>query len=127
MKKKSDLKKAQEKLWELCKQITRKRYAQFDGSYRCFTCGAFVEAPHTGHIITDSTCSTEMSYSLDNLRLQCFACNIHKSGNWQAFYQKLGKEYIDNLIKQNNETKGKKYDILWYKAKIEEYSKTVDN
>ena len=123
MKKVSDLKKAKKILWELCKQITRKRYKEFDDTYRCFTCGAYVEVPHTGHIINDSTCSTELSYSLDNLRLQCYACNIHKSGNWQAFYQKLGKKYIENLIKRNNDTKGKKYDILWYQRKIEEYQK----
>jgi len=120
-KKKSELKKLQDELWELCKQITRKRFRKFDDSYSCFTCGHFVEVPHTGHIITDSTCSTEMSYSLDNLRLQCYACNINKSGNWQAFYQILGKEYIDDIVKRNNESKGKKYDILWYKRKVEEY------
>lgn len=122
----TELKRAQKKLWELCKKKTREKYQDSDGAYRCFTCGAFVEVPHTGHIITDSTCSTEMSYSLDNLRLQCYRCNIHLSGNWQAFYQKLGKEYIDNLIKRNNETKGKKYDLMWFKKKIEEYE-AVDN
>jgi len=118
--KKTPLQKAKDKLWELCKELTRAVYG-----HNCFTCGAWVEFPHTGHFITDSTCSTELSYDLKNLRPQCYVCNIHKSGNWVMFEARLiqahGQGYIDELKERNRKTSGLKYDILWYQKKIEEY------
>ena len=124
-KKKTELSKAKDELWELCKQIIRQEYGN-----NCYTCGIWVEYPHTGHFITDSTCSTELSYSLDNLRLQCFRCNIHLSGNWLEFEKRLirdkGKKWVENLKKKNEKTKGLKYDILWYQKKIKEYKKLYE-
>ena len=117
---KSELAKLKDRLWELCKQLTRKVHG-----YNCYTCGAHCEAPHTGHFITDSTCSTELSYSLDNLRPQCYRCNIHLSGNWVVFEANLirdnGQEWVDSLKKRNQATKGLQYDSLWYINKIAEY------
>lgn len=119
-KKKTPLKKLKEHLWELCKQLTRLVHG-----YNCYTCGALCEAPHTGHFITDSTCSTELSYDLDNLRPQCYRCNIHLSGNWIAFERNLirdkGKKWVEDLKKRNEKTKGLQYDILWYDRKVKEY------
>lgn len=119
-KSKTPLAKLKDELWELCKQLTRREYG-----YDCYTCGTYIEYPHTGHFITDSICSTELSYDLKNLRPQCYACNIHKSGNWVNFEAKLirehGKEYVEELKVRNQKTKGLKYDELWYEAKIEEY------
>lgn len=125
-KKSTPLSIAQKRLWELCKQITRKRWG-----YNCFTCGVYVEFPHTGHFITDATCSTELSYDLDNLRPQCYPCNIHKSGNWVAFKQRLeneyGRKWVDALIHRNEKTKGLQYDILWYRQKVQEYEKILSD
>lgn len=113
------------RLWELCKILTRQVYG-----YKCYTCGAKVQYPHTGHFITDSTCSTELSYDLKNLRPQCYPCNIHHSGNWIIFERNLiqdhGQEYVDELKKRNQATKGLKYDSLWFKAKIAEYEALVE-
>lgn len=121
--KKSELTKAKDKLWALCKAITRKRYGN-----SCFTCPAReLEGSnwHTGHFITDSVCSTELSYDLANLRPQCFSCNIHKSGNWPAYEARLireeGQEYVDELKQRNRDTIGNKYGIFWIKEKIIEY------
>lgn len=108
------------KLWDECKRIIRARYGN-DGIYHCFTCDKLVEAPHTGHIITSSTCSMEMRYSLDNLRPQCYSCNINKSGNWVEFKKRLGDDYINNLIKRNDQTKGGDYGMWWVEKKLEEY------
>lgn len=120
-KSKSPLAKLKDELWELCKELTRLRYG-----YICYTCGKYTQFPHTGHFITDSTCSTELSYDLKNLRPQCYACNIHKSGNWVEYERRLirdhGKEYIEELKQRNEKTKGLQYDNLWYMAKIKEYS-----
>jgi hypothetical protein len=119
-KKKTELALLKEELWELCKFLTRKVYG-----YTCYTCGTSVEYPHTGHFITDSTCSTELSYDLRNLRPQCYVCNIHKSGNWYEFERRLlkehGHEYVQDLKERNEKTKGLQYDILWYRMKVEEY------
>ena len=70
--------KLKKDLWAECRRITRARF-NCDGEYYCFTCGNLTPIPHTGHIIASSLCSAEMRYSLDNLRPQCYMCNIHKS------------------------------------------------
>lgn len=114
--------KLKKDLWVECRRIIRSRF-NCEGEYYCFTCGNLTAVPHTGHIIASSLCSTEMRYSLENLRLQCYMCNIHKSGNWVGFYQELGQDYIDYLIKRNNETKNKSYHADWYINKIAEYKK----
>jgi len=113
-------------LWELCRQITIKRHGR-----KCYTCGKAVESLRfpiqTGHFITSSTCSVEVRYSLDNLRPQCFHCNINLSGNWVAFEKHLLKDGIDidAIKKRNEETKGIVYPLSWYQEKIEEYKKLV--
>lgn len=121
-KSKTPLAKLKDELWQLCKTLTRREYGN-----NCYTCDQYIEFPHTGHFITDSVCSTELSYDLKNLRPQCYRCNIHLSGNWPAFEERLrnehGQEYIDELKIRNQKTKGLKYDELWYKNKIEEYKK----
>lgn len=118
----SELAKLKDRLWELCKQITRKQYGN-----KCYTCPAtdLVGSNwHTGHFITDSTCSTELSYDLANLRPQCYSCNIHKSGNTLVFrrrlMQEIDKDFPDLLEQRNEETKGLQYDIIWYREKVEE-------
>lgn len=124
-KSKTSVAKLKAKLWELCKILTRQKYG-----YSCYTCGQKTEAPHTGHFISSSVCSAELRYSLDNLRPQCYRCNIHLSGNWLSFEQKLvsenGKEWVEALKRRNQETKGRQYDSLWYEAKIKEYSSLLE-
>lgn len=125
---KSAATKQKEKLWELCKQITRKRWGNI-----CYTCGAQnLEGSnwHTGHFITDSTCSTELSYDLDNLRPQCYACNIHRSGYWVEFERRMiqenGAEWVEALKQRNRDTKGNKYGSFWITQKIEEYKEILN-
>lgn len=123
----TSLARLKRKLWELCREITRESYGN-----TCFTCertGLYGGNYQTGHFITSSTCSTEIRYSLDNLRVQCYHCNINLSGNWTAFERNLvrdhGREWVDDLKRRNEETKGLKYDSLWYEAKIKEYEKLL--
>lgn len=126
-KSKTPLAKAKNKLWELCKQLTRDVYGN-----TCYTCGkGGLEGSnwHTGHFITDSICSAELSYDLRNLRPQCYHCNINLSGNWLAYEQRMrdecGQEFIDELKTRNQATKGLKYDILWYQEKIKQYQELL--
>jgi len=120
-KKKSPLKKLKETLWQLCREITIKRYGS-----DCYTCPSKALSGsnrHLGHFISSSVCSTELRYSLDNLRIQCYSCNIHKSGNWLAYEKHLIQDGINpQVLKDRNEaTKGGMYREDFYLQKIEEY------
>ena len=112
-----------DRLWQLCKKITRQIYGN-----TCYTCGKIgLEGAnwHTGHYIPSSVCSMEMRYSLDNLRPQCYHCNIHLSGNWPAYKAHLrdekGDYFPEWLERRNRDTKGDMYGRAWIIQKIEEY------
>lgn len=113
------------KLWELCKQIIRLRYGN-----TCYTCkksGLAGSSWHTGHFIPSSVGGHSLRYSLDNLRPQCYHCNINLSGNGSQFYRNLlndyGQEYIDKLFEQKN--KIIKADEIWYQEKISDYTEIL--
>jgi len=124
---KSKLSLLQRKLWELCKQIIRKTHGNV--CYTCYATGLEGGNWHTGHFITKSICSTELKYSLDNLRPQCYRCNIHLSGNWVAYEKHLlkdkGAKYTEELKAKNEATKGQQFDRLWYYDKIKEYEEIL--
>ena len=110
-------------LWAECRRIIRAKYGNI-----CYTCNKGDLAGgnwQTGHFITSSTCSTPMRYSLDNLRPQCYHCNINLSGNWVVYENKLklekGEDFVEKLKLQNRDEKGGDYKSFWYIQKIEEY------
>lgn len=119
--KKPSIRLLKDKLWRECRRIIIQRHG--NNCYTCPSSDLMGSGLHVGHFIPSSICSVEMRYSLDNLRPQCFACNIHRSGNWPEYERHLKLDGIDvEEIKQRNEdTKGMKYDHHWYSAKIEEY------
>lgn len=113
------------RLWQLCREIIFKQHGN-----TCYPCGALDLVGsnlHLGHFIPSSTCSAELRYSLDNLRPSCYRCNIHLSGNWVAYEAHLRRDGIDveALKRRNEQTKGGKYDILFYQRKIEEYKQLL--
>lgn len=113
--------KLKKKLWALCRVIIIQRYGS-----DCYTCSARELAGsnrHIGHFISSSVCSAAMRYDLDNLRPQCYRCNIHLSGNWPAYEQHLIQDGIDvvALKARNQATKGMQADRLFYQNKIAEY------
>ena len=115
-----------DKLWAECKRITRARYGNDDNTFTCYTCDRHLDIPakaQTGHFIASSVCSAAMRYDLDNLRVQCYNCNINKSGNWVEYEHRLKRDGFDveELKLRNRLSTGEKYDSLWYQAKIEEY------
>jgi hypothetical protein len=122
--KKPKISKLKKLLWEECRRITFLRYPE----PKCYTCEKFGITGsncHLGHFIPSSVCSVEMRYSLDNLRFQCYSCNIFKSGNWPAYEAHLiiekGRDFPELLKQRNEETKNKQYDITWYMNKLDEY------
>lgn len=121
--KKGELTKLKEKLWELCRLIIREKYGN-----TCYTCnkGPLTGSSwQTGHFITSSNCSVELRFDLKNLAVQCYNCNINKSGNWVVFEKllkdKYGNEYVEELKARNLATKGMVYPISWFQQKIELY------
>ena len=126
--KRSELQKAKDRLWEECKRITRLRYVKHDGTWDCFSCGKNIDEPakaQTGHFIPSSTCSVELRYDLQNLRVQCYNCNINKSGNWVEYEKHLktemGENFPQKLKDRNETTKGLSYRIDWYEMYIKNY------
>lgn len=121
-KKTSSLAKLKKQLWQLCREIQIKRYGS--DCYTCTSKNLEGSSRHLGHFISSSICSTEMRYDLDNLRVQCYACNIHKSGNWLAYEKHLIADGIDvqELKDRNERTKGGMFRENWYEQKIAEYS-----
>jgi hypothetical protein len=122
---KSPTRVLKDRLWALCRDITRSRYGN-----TCYTCektGLSGGNWQTAHFITSSTCSTELRYSLENLRPQCYHCNINLSGNWVEYEKRLLKDGVDveKLKRRNQETKGKQYNQIWLENKIEEYKKLL--
>ncbi len=120
------LRSLRHRLWELCKEVTRKRYGN-----TCYTCG---KGPlsgsgwQTGHFIARSIGGLLLKYDLRNLRPQCYRCNIDLSGNGAVFYRKLveieGQAYVDELFALKGvltkETKDFYYDkIAEYKSLLE--------
>ena len=120
----SVLRSLRNKTWELCKAITRLRWGNV-----CYTCGKTGLAGsswQTGHFIARSVGGLSLKYHLDNLRPQCYMCNIDLSGNGAVFYRKLveveGQAYVDNLFALKaqtiKETKDFYYDLIAEYKKI---------
>lgn len=124
-KSKTSITKLKDQLWKLCREIQIKRYG--NTCYSCLRSGLFGSNLHLGHYISSSVCSAELRYSLDNLRPQCYRCNIHLSGNWIAYEAHLKADGIDPeaLKQKNRDTHGMKANDLWYLAKIEEYTQLL--
>lgn len=107
---KSETRKTQDLLWQECRRITISRYSTPNGFKWCFTCGKQIEKSNCqlGHFIANSVGGALLRYNLNNLRLQCYYCNINCGGQGAIFYKKLleekGQEHIDELFKLKEQT-----------------------
>lgn len=75
--------------------------------YGCISCGTTTAiAWHAGHYRTTAA-APQLRFNPDNIWLQCSACNVHKSGNIEAYrinlVQLIGEERVQAL-ENNNET-----------------------
>ena len=104
-KSKSPQRKLEDEIWQLCRKIQYTKHGKF-----CYTCRKPVEGKnaHLGHFIPRSVGGVALRYNLDNLRPQCYFCNINLGGNGSAFYKRLledeGQDFIDNLFNLKKET-----------------------
>jgi hypothetical protein len=118
--------KAREKLWELCKQIVRLKYGN-----TCYTCGAKnLEGSnwHTGHFIPSATCGAFLRYNIDNLRPQCFRCNMRLSGNVVEYYRAMvrdnGQEFVDQLFRDKN--RNTRAHLPWLNEMVDNHTKVLE-
>ena len=125
------LKTLKRKLWELCKQIIRRRCVLKDGSYKCYTCDRTIENPqdaHCGHLIPSGASGAFLRYDLRNLKICCYNCNVNLGGNGAEFYKRMVKEVgqkaVDKLFADKNIIV--KADRLFYLQKIAEYEKILN-
>lgn len=75
--------------------------------YGCISCGTKTAfAWHAGHYRTTAA-APQLRFNPDNIWLQCSACNVHKSGNIEAYraalVELIGEERVQAL-ESNNET-----------------------
>lgn len=75
--------------------------------YGCISCGTKAAfAWHAGHYRTTAA-APQLRFNPDNIWLQCSACNVHKSGNIEAYraalVELIGEEKVQAL-ESNNET-----------------------
>lgn len=75
--------------------------------YGCISCGTKTAfAWHAGHYRTTAA-APQLRFNPDNIWLQCSACNVHKSGNIEAYraalVELIGEEKVLSL-ESNNET-----------------------
>lgn len=124
-KSKTPIAKLKAKLWELCKELVRKR----DGN-SCVICnkqGLEGSSWHTGHFLPSSTCGAFLRYDLRNLHSSCYNCNINLGGNGAIFYtvlvSKFGQDFVDKILQDRNISI--KADNIFYEGKIKEYEEMV--
>ena len=129
-KKKPNISKLKNKLWDECKRIIRARYMFGENTWHCFTCGRLIDEPakaQTGHFLPSSTCGAYLRYDLRNLRIQCYNCNINQGGAGADYYRRLqeteGQDYIDQLYKDKHISI--KADVWWFQEMVEKY-KQID-
>ena len=94
-KKRTVRQKLEDDLWELCKEITRRRYINDDGTWTCYTSGSRIlesSNVHTGHGKANGALSLKYKYDLRNLRPQSFRANINLGGMSDIFIAKLERE-----------------------------------
>lgn len=87
---KMPISRLQRKIWELCKQLTRKRYGNV-----CYTCGLTGLSGsnwHTGHMWAKASLGAYLKYDLRVLRPQCMTCNVWQGGRGADFYKKMLEE-----------------------------------
>lgn len=120
-KSKSNKKKLEDKLWNLCKQLTRQKYGN-----TCYTCdkgGLEGSNWHTGHMIAKASLGNFLKYDLRLLRPQCYHCNINLGGMGAEFFRRMvakeGAEYVEKIFTDRKVLV--KADEIWFEAKIREY------
>lgn len=122
-------KKAKDKAWDAFSLFIRTRDAiKTTGSRefcRCYTCANIVPTTGIGSIQAGHFIPSRKNILLfdeNQVRGQCFGCNIRNKGRWAEFYTNMVKEYGIEVV--TNMIDGK-YDIVKFTVPdLEEIQKT---
>ncbi len=127
VKKKPSLSKLTKELDRVFSIYVRSKAADANGYAECYTCG--VKKPwkelQNGHFV--SRMHRSVRWEVKNCRVQCYACNVMRSGNLAEFTVRLqrecGAEFVDQLLKMKyhivkHSTVELQNLIDWYKARI---------
>ena len=99
------IKSLENKVWELCKQITRLTY-----EHKCVSCCKDIEGKnlHCGHYFRKKFIPLRFKYDLRILRPQCLFCNTRLHGNleWYTYY--LLKEGVVDIPEIGEQIKNEK-------------------
>ena len=116
----------QRKLWELCKNIVRKKYGN-----TCYTCGRSALSGsnwQTGHMWAKASVGAYLKYDLRLLRPQCAVCNLWQGGRGADFYsrmlQEIGQSAMD-VLQKDRQVSVKAYDH--YVKLMSDYQIILDN
>jgi len=84
----------------------RQNNASLDGTQICYTCGhkAHWKKLHAGHFLSRYYKSAR--WDEDNVKPQCFICNIYKKGDAVKFRQNLIKEIGEKRVKAVERKRG---------------------
>lgn len=103
-KKKPSLTKLKKKLWNLFSLYIKLKYSEDGTNTTCFTCGRHLKIGtsncHGGHYYTKKGYPA-LYFNENNVRVQCYHCNINLSGNTVIFgellEQEIGKDAMNEL------------------------------
>lgn len=85
---KRDTKAIKKELWKVTSAIVRA------ASSNCYTCDKYIpdiSKRHAGHFWTKGG-HPRTYYDMDNIRVQCYSCNVCKSGNLAEYGSRLRRE-----------------------------------
>lgn len=119
--------KLKRKLWKVFSEYIRKR----DGGI-CFTCGRAAQGSgyHAGHFVAKSVGGLTLYFNEENVRGQCYNCNINLGGNSYLFGVLLGADKCRELYAlKGTIVKDFPYEekIAYYQEKLKELNETQTN
>lgn len=109
------LRKLRAELWSVFREFIKAR-----DKCICFTCGKLVRGQncHAGHFITGATCPPPLYFDEHNVHCQCYRCNVHLSGNWVVYEERLRYVYGDEIVDELKRRRG--HSIKWTRQDYED-------
>ena len=112
------------KLWALTSKIVRLN------SDHCYTCGKYLEFKdrQAGHFFTKGG-HPNLRYDFRNLRVQCVACNLFKSGNLAEYSMRLERDLGSVAFQKLGEEahKAVRHDRGFLESAIQQYEIILKN
>lgn len=101
---------------KLFSEYTRELQRLTLGYNRCFICGKRIskEEAQIGHYVRRSYLATR--WLPEFCQVNCFDCNVLKSGNLKAYRERLVEEFGEEFVRNKELSKNRKIDIFEIKS-----------